>query len=176
MGAGVLLQRAMAIALIGVVGGAAHSYFGGQAKFRQAAPATNPDTPPLPGVPQPPPESPGPGAEISVAQAWDLFQKGSPFVDARLVEDYEKGHVEGAFWITADQFMNGNFPAALNFIDKSATVVVYCSGGDCDASHNVVELMHTVGYTQCHVMKDGFDPWKSAGHPVAAGKPEIGGG
>lgn len=173
MPSGSLLQRAMTIGLLGLLSGAVWSYFGPLAEFRGAAPA--PSNPDAPGVIPVPPPAEVVGGEITIEQAYEHFQKGSPFVDARILEDFEKGHVEGAFWISPDQFMNGNFPAALNFIDKSATIVVYCSGGNCDASHNLVELLRTVGYNHCLVMRDGFDPWKDAGHPVSVGKPEIGG-
>lgn len=163
------LQRAVVIAFVGLAAGMVHS-------------ALRPLAPPPPresAAPDQPVAAADPaalrhGQEIDLARSWELFQAGTPFIDARFVEDYEKGHVEGAFWITTEQFMNGRTPVALDFLDKSSWLVIYCTGGNCDASHNVAEFLRLVGYDKCVIMKDGYQPWADAGHPVATGQPEIG--
>ncbi len=169
MARGSTLQRACVIVLLGLAAGAVHSAL---------RPLLPPKVEPTPGdvtpVPTPDPSALKHGQEIDLAKAWELFQAGAPFADARFVEDYEKGHVEGAFWITTEQFMNGNTPAALEFLDKSSWIVIYCSGGNCDASHNLAQFMSLVGFNKCVIMKDGYQPWADAGHPTATGKPEIG--
>lgn len=169
MALGPILQRGIVIVFIGLAAGAVHS-------------ALHPLTPPkievTPGDVTPvTPTDPAAlvnGQEIDLAKAWELFQSGTPFADARFLEDYEKGHVEGAFWITTEQFMNGNSPAALQFLDKSQWLVIYCSGGNCDASHNLAQFLAMVGYNKCLIMKDGYPAWEQANHPTATGKPEIG--
>ena len=64
--------------------------------------------------------------------------------------------------------------AALQFLDKSQWIVIYCGGGDCDASHNLAQFLGLVGYNKCLIMKVGYPAWAQAGHPTATGKPEIG--
>ncbi|GJQ28495.1 MAG: hypothetical protein HBSAPP03_03790 [Phycisphaerae bacterium] len=164
-----MVQQGIVIIFLGVAAGAVHSALRPLDAPRAALPSGDAGTPTA--------SDPGGlvhGQEIDLAKAWELFQAGTPFADARFLEDYEKGHVEGAFWITTDQFMNGKVPAALDFLDKSSWIVIYCTGGNCDASHNVAEFLRLVGFGKCLIMKDGYQPWAEAGHPTAIGKPEIG--
>lgn len=165
MGAAQILQRAMVIVCVGVLAGAVHS-----ARSERSRPATVAQR-----APAQTPESRRHENEIDLARAWELYQRGTPFIDARYLEEYEQGHVAGAFWIAASQFMNGGRPAAMDYLDPSAPVVIYCSGGHCDASHNVGEFLGMAGFSQCLIMKDGYAAWAAAGHPVEQGKPEIGG-
>mgnify|MGYP005846621299 CR=1 FL=1 len=180
---GTTLQRAMSLAFLGVVAGAAHSIItpvmlrpAPPAPWPMPAPASdassngptaNAPTNPAASTPEPL------GLEIGLEPAFAFFTAGAPFVDARLLHEFEAGHVEGAFWMPAETFMNGRIPDAVNFMDRAAPVVVYCGGGQCDASHNVVVLLQQLGFTRCHVMKDGYKAWQDAGHPVATGKPQI---
>ncbi|MDX2132858.1 MAG: rhodanese-like domain-containing protein [Planctomycetota bacterium] len=187
---GTIIQRAFALGFVGVLAGAVHSVVT-PVTLRPAPPAppvlpnppvtTNGERPADPATPAAgstpaagAPTQPAPlGLDIDLASAAALFAAGAPFIDARLANEYEAGHVEGAFWMPSEVFMNGAIPDALNFMDKAAPVVVYCGGGQCDASHNVVVLLQQLGFTRCHVMADGYPAWKAAGHPVATGKPAM---
>lgn len=111
------------------------------------------------------------GLEISVPQAKALFDAGAPFLDSRLRDEYDQGHVAGAFHLTADQLTGGKTPEVLNFLDPSKPVVIYCGGGACDASHNVAALLQQLGFAQCHIMKDGYPGWRDAGHPTTTDNP-----
>lgn len=161
------LHRMAAISLLGVVAGGVHSALGPALKLR-------PDAPLPPPTPSGAHAAPALGLEITLEQAASLFSQGAPFVDARRREDYDAGHVEGAFWIAPETFMGG-VPEAINFMDPQAPVVIYCSGGNCDASHNVATLLQQAGFTRCHVMTDGYPAWHAAGKPTASGPPAIGG-
>ncbi len=89
------------------------------------------------------------------------------------MEDYEAGHVLDAFQMSTEDF-NGS--DVLNYLDKDGPVVVYCSGGQCDASKNLVKLLQLSGFKQARIMEDGYPAWSAAGYPAATGKPVIGGG
>lgn len=178
--------KAAVLAAIGVSAGALHlSQRPVQLKPQAPEPA------PAPVVPAPaPPDSvtpagvqtptPAPaaqpaqiGLDISVEQAWEFFQQGKPFLDARSEKDYTESHVEGAFWMPPENFSGGKLPEALRYLDPADVVVIYCSGGNCDASHNLAILLQQAGFKRCHVLKDGLPGWTGAGHPTATGKPEI---
>lgn len=159
-----LVQRASTLALVGVVVGAAHSIVHEPIKLRPDAPLPLP-APAANGEPSPQVL----GLEITLAQAWDLFGKGAPFVDARRSEDFEAGHIEGALWIAPESFMGG-LPEVANYLDREAPLVIYCTGGDCDASHNVAAMLNQAGFKRCHILKEGYPAWVAAGHPIAAGK------
>jgi len=174
-----VLYRAGVLVLAGIIAGGAHS------ALREKPLALQPAEPaPVIVVPVPQHTSvpagagaatvtaPKPlGLEISVPQALELFDKGVSFVDARHLPEYEAGHVDGALLLSAESFLGGSVPDALNYLDPQAQVVVYCGGGQCDASKNLVILLQQAGFTRAHIMTDGYPAWVAAGHPIATGKP-----
>jgi rhodanese-related sulfurtransferase len=111
------------------------------------------------------------GLEISLADAKRLFDGGALFVDARRREEYVESHVEGAFLLPADIFAAPQPPLALSMMDPSATLVIYCGGGACDASHNTAFQLSQRGFKAIHIMTDGLPAWSNAGYPVASGAP-----
>ncbi len=106
------------------------------------------------------------GFEITIAQGFSLFELGVPFLDARSAEDFEKGHVAGATHVTAEEY-----PARAGEFTKffPGPVVIYCGGGQCDASHNLAKLMQQAQFTVLHVMTEGYPGWEKAGHPIEKG-------
>ncbi|MBI1190454.1 MAG: hypothetical protein GC200_07235 [Tepidisphaera sp.] len=184
MGFMIMVQRACTLALVGILAGAIHSALSKPLQLAPKPPAPPEPTPTVanPGVVSPKAgasaETPKPaalGLDISVEQAWELFQSGTPFVDARAMNEYEEGHIDSALWMPSEEFMNGHTPEALQLLDAKAPVVVYCDGGLCDASKNVVVLLQQAGFTRCHILTDGYPGWVKAKHPIATGKPQIGG-
>jgi rhodanese-related sulfurtransferase len=140
-----------------------------------AAPETTPKSAPPPAPP--PPETPKPdGLHITIPQAKLLFDNKVAFVDARHLEEYEAGHVDNAFLLSSDDVTGGKGTEVLGYLDKQADIVVYCNGGACDASENLVKVMQQMGYNGCRIMTDGYPAWEKAGYPTAKGKPMVGGG
>lgn len=119
-----------------------------------------------------------PGAissDISVGEARAFFEAGDSiaFADAREDEEFEAGHVQGAFHLPLSVFRKHGRPPVLDFIPTDALIVIYCNGGDCHASHDVADLLHDFGYKNLRVMKDGYPAWKAAGLPVETGKSPL---
>lgn len=61
------------------------------------------------------------------------------------------------------------------YIDKfkvvyplSAYIVTYCSGRECDDSHQLAQNFFGEGYTNISVFIDGYPGWEEAGYPIAA--------
>ena len=107
------------------------------------------------------------GLEITVDQAFALFQMGTPFLDARHDAEFNAGHVTNAIRMTSDEFL----PRAGEVMGfMPGPVVIYCTGGDCDASHNLAKVLQQAGFTQLHIMKDGYPAWAAA-HPELVVKP-----
>lgn len=115
--------------------------------------------------------TPASTVDITLAQARELYSSGVIFADARSLEEYSAGHVEGAVHLPLDAFSGGNRPHALDVLDPTQKVVVYCGGGDCHASHDVVIRLNALGYSLCYVMKDGYPAWQAAGYETATGGP-----
>lgn len=145
-----------------------------------AAEPTGPDitptpTPPVdPETPDASPVSPldapvKPGS-ITLGEAFRLFEEGAFFLDARYEADYRKGHVEGAFWMPASRVIMPEGMGELQIIEPGGTVVVYCTGGDCDASENTAIRLEQAGFTfDIRILGKGYEDWANAGLPTGSG-------
>ena len=146
----------------------------------QSAPAVKiaPTATPLPKplTPKPTPLEPvkaerpsQPVREITSAEAWEAFQKGAAFLDARRSADFEAGHIQGAFGLpvwesTLDQRLV-EFEAKANQ-PPEAPLVLYCSGGSCEDSHLLASRLFQMGYRNLLIYRDGFPDWQAQGRPV----------
>lgn len=130
-------------------------------------------TDPVP-VPVEPPETAGdlPDYYISVARAYELWDEGMPFVDARTDGERVVGTIEGAFHLETRHFISGMSAQVLNQLEPAFPVIVFCAGGECDASENVAQRLIGRGYTEVYIMHEGFAAWEAAGHPTEP----VGGG
>lgn len=188
-----LIPRLFMLAGIGLIAGVVHSALHepivltpAQPASHNAATGTSPTDTDRPigavGVPdtsaqpttKPTPAQAALGLDITIPQAAGLYAQGVQFLDARHLAEYETEHVTNSWWLAAERLTGGQTPIALTLLDKNAPVVVYCGGGMCDASKNVVILLQQAGFTKCHIMTDGLPKWKEAGHPVANGKDPLG--
>ena len=106
---------------------------------------------------------------ITVEEAKGLFDASAIFIDSRKPEPFAAGHVKDAYRLELADFRDGD-PALLGLIPRDSYVVVYCSGGHCDESEAVAQMMDASGYKKVYVMHDGFPGWQAAGHPVATGE------
>jgi rhodanese-related sulfurtransferase len=142
---------------------------------------------PQPGTPPVPPAAPQAGAmpaggpfaphpdrpwvEITSEEAHALFERGALFIDARRTADYRRGHVSGALsmpvWEADLDRRLGDLAGQGR--DPNAPIVVYCTGGDCEDSHQLAERLWGVGFNAAFVYRDGFPDWEKRGWPVAAG-------
>lgn len=120
-------------------------------------PTTDPDDPPVVELPD---------YYISVERAFDYWNKGMPFVDARTDAEREVGTIEGAYHLETRNFINGTATPILNQLDRAFPVIVFCAGGECDASENVAKRLVGWGFNEVYIMHEGFGAWEAAGHPT----------
>ena len=116
---------------------------------------------------------------VGIERAAELFERGrasgdAAFVDARPKEEFDTAHVPLAFHLPLDAFFGGKVPADLE-IPRASAVVVYCGGGDCDASIRVSERLRDLGYGEIYIFEAGFPAWAAAGKPVERSAPANGG-
>ena len=107
------------------------------------------------------------GIEIgTVDEARQLFDSGEYiFVDARSLEDYEEGHIQGAVSLPVGQ-SEDRIAAFLERYPPEASIITYCSGRTCQDSHHLAEFLLEFGYDNVTVFIDGFPGWKAEGHPI----------
>ncbi len=139
---------------------------------------TPPDVPVVTSEPEFPRTTPGPNwpaHHVTVEQASQLF--GRPdvlFVDARALDKFEEGHVQGAICLPLEAF-HGQQPQILEFHTSMdfPIVVIYCGGGDCEESDAVRDLLMPDGYENVYVMHDGWPGWVKMGLPGETGQGEF---
>ena len=103
---------------------------------------------------------------ISIDRAFQYWEEGMPFVDARTDREREVGTIEGAFHLETRNFIDSTAVTTLDLLDRAFPVVIFCGGGECDASENVAKRLIGWGFTEVYVMHEGFGAWEAAGHPT----------
>jgi rhodanese-related sulfurtransferase len=107
---------------------------------------------------------------ISLDEAKNLYQSRSAvFLDARPLEEYTQGHIQGAIsipWHDAEQrVMDVTADLA-----SDAVIITYCDGDTCDLSTDLALFLENLGFSNVRVLVNGWTQWRNAGLPVAAGR------
>ena len=101
---------------------------------------------------------------INTAEALAFFETGEAiFVDARLRREFVAGHIEGAYFLPASEFNARAGEVFLNQVGPAQLVIIYCGGGECDASQNTANRIAAAGWTNYRIYHDGYDAWTTAG-------------
>lgn len=119
------------------------------------------------------------GRHLSLEQTRRLHERALRgevvFVDARTEEKYVEGHILGAYHLTPRHFRTGDLDV-LGMYSPDTRFVVYCGGGDCAESENVVIRLHRSGFERAHIFTDGYPAWVEAGYETATGDDPWGDG
>lgn len=149
------------------------------------APEQTDDTPIDPGTETQPQENDDPttavdptpfdpntlGQEITIEEAFKLFELGSTFVDARPLEEYLESHIPMAFALSPEAIETAQLDTFMSYNAPEQRVVIYCEGGDCHASESVGIYLQDLGYNTIHILTAGFPAWQEAGYEVETGNP-----
>lgn len=115
--------------------------------------------------------------EVTAEAAFKAYADGfTTFIDARSAEEYAEGHVPDALLMPPSAFYGGKIPAAINDLSHEDAILVYCGGGDCDASHEVVKRLRLLGFTNLYVLPTGVPGWAEAGYDTSTDPPPNSGG
>ncbi len=116
-------------------------------------------------------DAPVPDGTLTLRQSHELFDQGAYFVDARHEDDFIAGHIQYAAWLPSTLFDTDSDRAfeVVVSLPKDATIVIYCVGGECDASHNTARRLQQLGFTDLRIMGAGYDDWVAAGFPIEEG-------
>jgi rhodanese-related sulfurtransferase len=116
-------------------------------------------------------DAPVPEGTLTLRQSYKLWEDGAYFIDARHEEEFIAGHIEYSAWLTSSLFDTDSDRAfeIANSMPPESTVVIYCVGGECDASHNVARRLAQIGFTDLRIMGVGYADWVDAGFPTEEG-------
>lgn len=115
--------------------------------------------------------------KIDITLAASLHERammGEPiwFLDARREEDFVKGHITGALFMSHTNVSSGDGLDQLAMFSSPELgdlLVIYCTGGECEASEDTAILLEQAGYSNMAIMEAGYDEWVAAGYPTEEG-------
>lgn len=122
------------------------------------------------GVPliTPPKKAPNPDEFIALEKARELWDSGGFFLDARSPEDFEAGHIANALNLPVEAF-DEHFVKLAPMLPPDAPVIIYCDGEDCELSHRLAARLKESGFTDVHMLFNGWTVWRKAGFPAETG-------
>ncbi|MBW2607042.1 MAG: rhodanese-like domain-containing protein [Deltaproteobacteria bacterium] len=98
--------------------------------------------------------------------AKEIYDTGKAvFVDARSYEAFIDGHIKDAVSIPTGQFIEFIDPFKTQY-PATTPVITYCSGRECDDSHELAQYLIGEGYANVKVFIDGYQQWEREGYPV----------
>jgi len=110
----------------------------------------------------------GPEGTLTLREAAALYNDGAYFIDARIEEEFNESHIPGAYFLPAQKIRTKEGLDELSTIPPDLTVVIYCVGGDCDASTNTRNaiLRLGMGFSDVRILGVGYVDWVEAGLPI----------
>jgi rhodanese-related sulfurtransferase len=97
--------------------------------------------------------------EISVQQAYELYEEGTFFLDVRTQEEWDAYHIEGATLIPLDQL-----ESRVDEVPRDQDIVVVCRSGNRSQAGR--DILRQAGIGQSTSMAGGVNAWFSAGFPT----------
>jgi len=93
------------------------------------------------------------------------------FLDARFPEEYEDGHIKGAYLVpfeADEEEFQYYFDIVSEILQPSSMIVTYCSGAECESSLFLARyLRDELGYDSVKIFFGGWRRWEKAGLPVS---------
>jgi len=106
---------------------------------------------------------------ISLSEAERSFQtKKVLFVDARLWEDFNSGHIAKAINLPYEEFKD-NFSKVEKSLSSASELIIYCDGTECESSLFLARLLKDKGFQNIKIFFGGWKEWVQAGLPIEKG-------
>lgn len=125
--------------------------------------------PPSPAAPAETPAKTTPidHAPLSLAEFRAAAEDGKTLViDARDDVAYARGHVPGSLSLPGRRFDAGYARLRSRLeADRARPIALYCANTYCGDSAEVQSRLRSLGFTHVAVFPDGWDAWKTGGHP-----------
>lgn len=106
---------------------------------------------------------------ITLDHAKKLWEGGDTvFLDAREPADYAAGHIGNALNLPVSSFER-HFGEIAPLLAPESRLVLYCDGTECELSHRLRAILRPLGFTNTHLLFNGWTTWRQAGLPSALG-------
>lgn len=108
---------------------------------------------------------------ISAERARKLLDENALVIDARLMRDYERGHLDGALSLPVDA-NETVWQHMLAKIPQGRPIVVYCQSAGCKYAEQVSLRLADEGFDDIVIFKDGWVEWEKKYGPPATPQKE----
>ncbi len=126
---------------------------------------------PLPLI-RPPDEREGKWPVLTADEVMQRIEEGSALaIDARDAKYFEEGHIPGAINLPASTF-GETFAETGDTLPRDFPLIVYCQGGPCDESFDVLEHLEVLEFQSLHIYKGGWLEWEEKKLPVETSEPQ----
>lgn len=104
---------------------------------------------------------------IALNYAFERYlSKSFLFVDAREPEEYHDGHIKGAINLPFDE-VDEYLPQVEPLMPLDTSIVVYCSGSECESSLFLARYMREdLGYQNVEIFFGGWRAWYNERLPI----------
>jgi rhodanese-related sulfurtransferase len=103
---------------------------------------------------------------ISLGEAKVLHQsRGAVFMDARPLEEFTKGHIQGAISLPWHEAEHRVMDATADMAND-ALIITYCDGDTCNLSKDLALFLENLGFSKVLVLVNGWTLWQDAGLPI----------
>jgi rhodanese-related sulfurtransferase len=103
--------------------------------------------------------------KVGATQAAELSAGHAVFVDARLIRDFEAGHVPGAINLPVDGSPEDHLQA-LGGVARGTPIVVYCQSAQCGFARRVASELVAAGYLDVRLFEGGWRTWTKREFPA----------
>lgn len=86
-------------------------------------------------------------------------------IDVRRMEEFEKGHIEGAINLLDTTLTPELLEQQAESLDRP--LLFYCNGVRCLRSSNASRMAHDWGYRQIYWFRGGWNEWRDKQYPVS---------
>jgi len=100
---------------------------------------------------------------IDVTTAKSLHEQNAVFIDVRLKNWFDEGHIPGAVNLPYNNFNAGSLAKVAN---KDQGVVIYCYGIHCHYSNMASDRALFWGYEKVYYFMQGYPAWEGAGYSI----------
>jgi rhodanese-related sulfurtransferase len=109
---------------------------------------------------------------ILIASAFEEWEAGTLFIDARRTKSYVEGHIPGAISISPWESGREEKVARLAGDEPhEAPVVIYCTRSkDCEDSEMIASHLKQFEFSNVMVFQGGFPVWQEQEKPIAEGE------
>ena len=101
---------------------------------------------------------------VKASDAKALLDKGALFLDARPRDFWRLSRIPGSQALPEEEFDKA-FLEVEGRLRRASTIVVYCSGYGCDASHVVARKLREKGFAAL-ILDEGLPAWEDARLPL----------